>query len=83
MVLTLKIKKITTDTGMVLGSYDPDRDTYRTLDRPSALMHFVKAVVHNLVRPRSDHVCNVSCSEIVTVCLGAPHHPDLASAAPS
>ena len=82
MVMQLKIKRIQTDSGLVLGSYDPDTDRYRSFDRPSALMHFVRVCVNDLFRPRINHQCGPECKEPVTLVLGAPFHPDLTAAAP-
>ena len=83
MVFELKIKRIRTDSGMVLGSYDPDLDRYRSVDKPHALMHFIKACIHDLFRPRTDHNCTPACKEVVTLVLGAPYHESLSAAAPS
>ena len=80
--MKLTIKRITTDSGLVLGSYDSERDRYRSVDRPSALMHFIKTVIHDVFRPRADHQCTPACAEVVTLVLGAPHYDDLAASAP-
>lgn len=83
MVLELRIKRITTDSGLVLGSYDPDLDVYRSVDKPSALTHFVKTCVYDLFRPRANHTCTPACAEVVTICIGAPFQANLSAAAPT
>ena len=80
--MQLKIKRIATDSGLVMGSYDPDLDQYKSLDRPHALMHFVRACVNDLFRPRTNHSCSPACAEVVTLVLGAPFHKNLSAAAP-
>ena len=82
MGFSLQIKRIQTDSGLVLGSYDPNTDTYRSLDRPCVLTHFVRTCVNDMFRPRSEHLCSPACAEVVTLCFGAPFHDDLISVAP-
>ena len=80
--MKLRIENIQLDTSMVLGTYDESRQGYVTLDKPRAVLNFVKQVIRDLVRPNPNHECGVGCVTPSTVILGAPFHRNLLAVAP-
>ena len=80
--MLLQIKNIEVDSSQVGGTYSEELGGYVTLNKPRVVLQFVRQIIRDLVRPRSDHVCGVSCREITTVILGAPFNENLGSVAP-
>ena len=80
--MKLRINNIQLDTSMVMGTFCERKNGFVTMDKPAAVLQFVRQVIQDLVRPNSDHVCGVSCREITTIVLGAPFHKNLLAVAP-
>ena len=82
LIMKLRINNIQLDTSMVLGTYCEVKKDFVTLDKPVAVMQFIRHVIRDLVRPNSNHRCSVSCRELTTIVLGAPFHKNLREVAP-
>ena len=80
--MKLRVNNVQLDTSMVMGTYCEIKKGYVTLDKPAAVLQFVRQIVRDLVRPNPDHVCSVACKEVTTIVLGAPFHKNLLSVAP-
>ena len=80
--MKLRINNIQLDTSMVMGTYCERREGFVTLDKPVAVLQFIRQVIRDLVRPSSSHRCGVSCQEETTIVLGAPFHKNLLAVAP-
>ena len=80
--MLVKIKRIEIDSGMVMGSYNPEKDSYDTFDRPQAIKNFLHRVIEDIMAPNANHRCSNACHEPVTLVLGSPFQEDLEAAAP-
>ena len=80
--MKLRVNNVQLDTSMVMGTYCEIKKGFVTLDKPSAVLSFIRQVVQDIVRPNPDHKCGVACRELTTIVLGAPFHKNLMAVAP-
>ena len=80
--MLVKIRRIEIDSGMVLGSFDSEKDSYDTFDRPQIIRNFIHRVIEEIMAPNPHHRCNAACREHVTLVIGSPFQEDLENASP-
>ena len=80
--MIVRLRRIDIDNAMVIGSYDPERDSYDIFDRPQAIKNFIHKVIEEIMAPNVNHKCSAACKDPVTLVLGSPFQEDFAAAAP-
>ena len=81
--MLLQINNIRLDTSQVGGTYDETRKGFVQLEKPRVVLHFIRQIVQDLVRPRAGRPCGISCRDVTTIVLGQPFHQDLETVAPT